>query len=107
MQPRAERPRDTGLSCRGNASAISSRTRSNNRFSGGSLRPRWSAAALLAVPFVQPRGLVDGHPASSKLKLCEGFSKKIVEAVKANPELWKDTAIFITCDEGGGYYDSG
>ena len=27
--------------------------------------------------------------------------------MKANPELWKDTAIFITFDEGGGYYDSG
>jgi len=27
--------------------------------------------------------------------------------VKANPTLWKDTAIFITFDEGGGYYDSG
>jgi phospholipase C len=39
--------------------------------------------------------------------LFEGFSKKIVDAVKANPELWKDTAIFITFDEGGGYYDSG
>ena len=23
------------------------------------------------------------------------------------PTLWKDTAIFITFDEGGGYYDSG
>ena len=32
---------------------------------------------------------------------------KIVEAVQANPSLWKDTAIFITEDEGGGYYDSG
>ena len=26
---------------------------------------------------------------------------------EANPTLWKDTAIFITFDEGGGYYDSG
>ena len=26
---------------------------------------------------------------------------------RANPTLWKDTAIFITFDEGGGYYDSG
>ncbi len=33
--------------------------------------------------------------------------KKIVDAVKANPSLWKETAIFITVDEGGGYYDSG
>jgi phospholipase C len=62
---------------------------------------------LPAVSIVKPSGLVDGHPASSKLDLFEGFSKKIVDAVKANPELWKDTAIFITFDEGGGYYDSG
>jgi phospholipase C len=48
---------------------------------------------LPAVSFVKPSGLVDGHPSSSKLDLFEGFSKKIVDAVKANPELWKDTAI--------------
>ena len=33
--------------------------------------------------------------------------KKIVTDVQANPSLWKETAIFITFDEGGGYYDSG
>jgi phospholipase C len=62
---------------------------------------------LPAVSIVKPSGLVDGHPASSKLDLFEGFTKKIVDAVKANPSLWKDTAIFVTFDEGGGYYDSG
>ena len=62
---------------------------------------------LPAVSIVKPSGLVDGHPSSSKLELFEGFTKKIVDAVKANPTLWKDTAIFITFDEGGGYYDSG
>ena len=62
---------------------------------------------LPAVSFVKPSGWVDGHPASSKWNLYEGFVKKIVDAVKANPELWKSTAIFITTDEGGGYYDSG
>jgi phospholipase C len=62
---------------------------------------------LPAVSIVKPSGLVDGHPASSKLDLFEGFSKKIVDAVQANPSLWKDTAILITFDEGGGYYDSG
>jgi phospholipase C len=60
-----------------------------------------------AVSFVKPSGLVDGHPASSKLNLFEGFVKKIVDEVKANPELWNETAILITFDEGGGYYDSG
>jgi phospholipase C len=62
---------------------------------------------LPAVSIVKPSGLVDGHPASSKLDLFEGFTKKIVNEVRANPKLWKDTAIFITFDEGGGYYDSG
>jgi phospholipase C len=62
---------------------------------------------LPAVSYVKPSGWVDGHPASSKLDLFEGFVTKIVDAVKANPTLWQDTAIFVTFDEGGGYYDSG
>ncbi len=62
---------------------------------------------LPAVSYVKPSGLVDGHPASSKLNLYEGFVKKIVDAVKANPKLWASTALFVTFDEGGGYWDSG
>jgi phospholipase C len=62
---------------------------------------------LPAVSFVKPSGWVDGHPASSKWDLFEGFTKKIVDAVQANPKLWSSTAIFVTVDEGGGYYDSG
>jgi len=62
---------------------------------------------LPSVSFVKPSGFVDGHPASSKLNLFEGFVKKIVDGVKANPKLWADTAIFVTFDEGGGYWDSG
>lgn len=63
--------------------------------------------SLPAVSFVKPGGLLDGHPASSKFGLYEGFVRKIVHAVQANPDLWASTAIFITTDEGGGYYDSG
>ena len=66
-----------------------------------------AGGSLPAVSYVKPSGLVDGHPASSKLNLFEGFAKKIVDAVKANPTLWADTAIFVTFDEGGGYYDFG
>ena len=62
---------------------------------------------LPSVSIVKPSGYNDGHPASSKLDLFEGFVKKIVDAVQANPTLWATTAIFITEDEGGGYYDSG
>jgi phospholipase C len=66
-----------------------------------------AAGELPAFAIVKPNGLVDGHPASSKLDLFEGFAKKVVDAVRAKPELWADTAIFVTFDEGGGYYDSG
>ena len=60
-----------------------------------------------AVSIVKPDGFLDGHPASSKWDLFEGFVQKIVEKVQRNPKLWSETAIMITEDEGGGYYDSG
>jgi phospholipase C len=62
---------------------------------------------LPAVSFVKPSGLLDGHPASSKIDLLEGFIKKVVDQVHSQPDLWKNTAIIVTMDEGGGYYDSG
>jgi phospholipase C len=63
--------------------------------------------SLPAISIVKPSGFVDGHPASSKLDLFEAFAQKIVDQVQAQPALWADTAIIITFDEGGGYYDSG
>jgi phospholipase C len=62
---------------------------------------------LPAVSIVKPDGLLDGHPSSSKLDLFEAFSKKIIDAVQANSTLAADTAVMITFDEGGGYWDSG
>lgn len=65
------------------------------------------SCSLPAVSFVKPDGNLDGHPASSKVNLFEGFVKKIVDLTQANSTLSGNTAIFITFDEGGGYYDSG
>ena len=62
--------------------------------------------ALPAVSFVKPSGYIDGHPNSSKLNLFEGFVKKIVDQLQSS-DYAMNTAIFITFDEGGGYYDSG
>src|SRR5215468_9046382 len=62
---------------------------------------------LPAVSYVKPDGTMDGHPASSKFNLFEAFAGNIITMVQANKELWKETAIFVTVDEGGGYYDSG
>ncbi len=62
---------------------------------------------LPAVSYVKPDGAMDGHPASSKWGLFEAFAENIVKLAQSNQEQWAETAIFITVDEGGGYYDSG
>jgi phospholipase C len=59
------------------------------------------------VSFVKPDGLTDGHPGYSKVSIYEAFVKNVIERVKANPSLWKETAILVTVDESGAYYDSG
>jgi|SRR5579862_175978 len=62
---------------------------------------------LPAVAYVKPSGVNDGHPESSQVSELEGFVQKIVTAVQKNKSLANSTAILITFDEGGGYYDSG
>jgi phospholipase C len=62
---------------------------------------------LPAVSYVKPSTFTDGHPASSKMSLFEAFTKRIVHQLKAKEDLWESTAVLITVDEGGGYYDSG
>jgi phospholipase C len=62
---------------------------------------------LPAVSFVKPSEFVDGHPLTSKLDLFEAFVKNIVERVEARPDLFAETAILVTFDESGGFYDSG
>ena len=62
---------------------------------------------LPSVSYVKPDGLIDGHPASSKLDLFEGMVENIYDHLRANPDLMETTAFILTFDEGGGYYDSG
>jgi len=64
-------------------------------------------STLPAVSFVKPDGLLDGHPASSKVDLFEAMVKNIMAHLQANPQLFASTAFMITVDEGGGLYDSG
>ncbi|HTW59465.1 MAG TPA: alkaline phosphatase family protein [Terriglobales bacterium] len=65
-----------------------------------------AAGTLPAVSITKPSGYSDGHPASSKLNVFELYCEKIIDLVQNSP-YWDNTAIFITFDEGGGYYDSG
>jgi phospholipase C len=61
---------------------------------------------LPAVSFLKP-GDDDGHPGYSTMPAFEAFVSHAVDEVENNPSLWQNTAIFVTFDEGGGYYDSG
>ncbi len=62
---------------------------------------------LPSVSYAHPDGVMDGHPSSSKLDLYESYVKNILVKLQANPALAATTAVMVTFDEGGGYYDSG
>lgn len=62
---------------------------------------------LPSVSYGKPDGYMDGHPQSSKIDLFEAYVQNILAGLQANPRLAAETAVFITWDEAGGYYDSG
>lgn len=62
---------------------------------------------LPAVSWVVPKNLDSGHPGYSVPARYESFVKDLIARVQSNPALWSSTAILITTDEGGGYFDSG
>ena len=62
---------------------------------------------LPAVSFGKPDGLLDGHPQSSKVDLLEAYVLNVLGALDDNPKLKAETAVLVTFDEAGGYWDSG
>ncbi len=61
------------------------------------------AGVLPPVTWITPRFEVSEHPEYS---FCHGenFSTQVIDAVM-NSDMWKDTAIFVTWDDYGGFYD--
>ena len=66
-----------------------------------------ASGSLPAVSIVKPEGTFDGHAGYSTLAGYEAFVSTVIGDVAQNPSEWRSTAIFVTMDEGGGYYDSG
>jgi acid phosphatase len=66
-----------------------------------------SQGTLPAVSYVVPKNLDSGHPGYSAPPRYEVFIKDLIARVQANPQLWQSTAILVTTDEGGGYFDTG
>ncbi|MBV8527036.1 MAG: phosphoesterase [Candidatus Dormibacteraeota bacterium] len=65
-----------------------------------------SGSTLPSVSFLKP-GDDDGHPGYSTLAAFENFVSHTITEIQNKPSLWKNTAVIVTEDESGGYYDSG
>lgn len=65
------------------------------------------AATFPAVSIIAPYDSISGHPGYAMEPSFDELVAGVIDRVKANPALWQKTAILITFDEGGGYYDSG
>ncbi len=62
------------------------------------------AGTLPAVAFYKPIGIHNEHPGYADVMSGERFTEALVRAVMAGPQ-WDSTAIVITYDEHGGFWD--
>jgi len=62
------------------------------------------AGTLPAVAFVKPLGEVNEHPGYTNVLDGERHAEDLINAVRNGPD-WKNTAIIITYDEHGGFWD--
>ena len=60
--------------------------------------------ALPAVSFVKPLGPENEHPGYADTTSGEMHAAQLVDLIQKSP-AWQDTAIIITYDENGGYWD--
>lgn len=69
------------------------------------LLPAIRAGELPAVTFVDPEAsrVVSEHPPES-VTSGEEWSLRVIDAIEAGPQ-WGSTVVFLTWDEGGGFYD--
>ena len=59
---------------------------------------------LPSVSFVDPQFEIHSEENPQDIQFGEGFVSRVVRAVMESPN-WKHTALFLTYDEHGGYYD--
>jgi phospholipase C len=62
------------------------------------------AGTLPAVSFVKPLGEVNEHPGYSNVLSGERHAEELIQAVRNGPQ-WTRTAIIVTYDENGGFWD--
>lgn len=60
--------------------------------------------SLPQVAFYKPQGSLDGHPGYTDVQSGDRHIADLLARIKASP-LWTSTAIIITYDENGGFWD--
>ena len=63
-----------------------------------------NSGTLAPVTFISPAKGHDMHPGDGSIQGGINFTAKLVQAVQ-NSTIWQNTAILITWDTGGGWYD--
>jgi phospholipase C len=64
-----------------------------------------AAGRLPAVAFFKPLGPDNEHPGYADLQTGEDHIAQLIASIQAQPQLWQHTAIVITYDEHGGFWD--
>ena len=63
-----------------------------------------SNGTMPSVAFLKPVGGLDEHPGESPVGPSEEQVVEVIELIRQSP-FWDSTAIFVTYDDFGGYYD--
>jgi phospholipase C len=71
----------------------------------GDFRRDVHRGALPAVSWLLPALIKSEHPGFSSAKVGESVAREVLATLTANPKLWAKTALLITWDENGGFFD--
>jgi phospholipase C len=73
-------------------------------FAGGPLANDIANGTLPAVSFVTPTQTYSAHQPQA-MSVADNWIGTIVGAIQTNPDLWSSTAVFVTFDDCGCFYD--
>ncbi len=63
-----------------------------------------ASGGLPAVTFVDPEGSIYSQHPPLSVTAGEAWTMGVIDAIETSP-VWNSTVVFLTWDEGGGYYD--
>jgi phospholipase C len=72
---------------------------------GAAFRSDVEHGRLPQVSYIVPSATDSEHPSASSPAASATITYQILDALASNPEVWAQTAVFITYDENDGYFD--